>query len=297
MKIELQLSDHTISQRILKASERLKSPSHDPNSNPTHKYLLRGVIPKAQCFFVLERAESDIGQDSLISQSVPGHQWWRIEFDRASATPVQVTKVSEEDTLKAASSDSPKVTLVYASERASEFEDKPLPSPLHNFVRADNLAFQAELDSHRPQVQSSTYATSLSPQKRKVYTDTYDSDMEVERGDSPEPHSQEEFRSGNSSPLDPNPSDEEVRVHTGNLPSNASNRARPLEPKVPARGYDDLIPLSARDDSQEMQESGTGLLNDYSGKSKFGSHIPDMKMDIEDDDEGCVEGEAGTKGR
>lgn len=59
--------------------------------------------------------------------------------------------------------------LVYASEKAMQFEAKPLPHPLETFVRNDNQCFKAELAEEDSQSQVT------SPGKRKFDAQSNDS--------------------------------------------------------------------------------------------------------------------------
>ncbi|KNG89401.1 ubiquitin interaction motif protein [Aspergillus nomiae NRRL 13137] len=91
-------------------------------------------------------------------------QWWRISFSTDDAKARQVEsqqgdapssknadvigytarKVREIEVLKAAREESKNVLLVYANGNAMNFREEPIPSPLQEFVNADNAIFDAE---------------------------------------------------------------------------------------------------------------------------------------------------------
>ena len=74
------------------------------------------------------------------------YQWWRITYSASDTKPVCKMKVDEDLVLQAAMEEGKTAILVYASERATDERfNQPLPAALENFVRADNLAFAAEL--------------------------------------------------------------------------------------------------------------------------------------------------------
>ena len=277
-------------ERVLQVSNRLKEPSEDPKLSPKHRYLLKGVILKSNSFYVLDRSDEGDEASQPLSPSVPGHQWWRIEYNTTSIHPVQTTKVAEKEVLDAASMDADEVYLVYASDKALAHESKPLPTQLQNFVRADNLAFQAEQEEHQTQkdqemswekthaqdwsnphqtweatppqqpwsgpIEASEFPAALSPQKRKAKEAAEDSDMEVERDDSPAMQSDdEEFISSDSSPLDPHPFERASVRYDSDISPPMQQRLRPLEPKPPAMGLNGRLPATFQQyDDQEMEE-------------------------------------------
>jgi hypothetical protein len=62
-----------------------------------------------------------------------------------------VLKVSEEDVLKAAREEDDSITLVYASDKAVDFQGSTLTGPLQLFLRADNKVFDNELRGKQAQ--------------------------------------------------------------------------------------------------------------------------------------------------
>ena len=258
--------------RLLEISDKLKRPSETPEEPPKYRYVLVGVILRSSTAFVLEPVTSDDSESQSLSPSFPGYQWWKIDYEASSLNPVQTIKVNEKAVLGAARTTSNSVYLVYASDKALSQERKPLPTQLQNFVKADNLAFQAELDEHETQrtqemswkatsnsqdwsnqnqawagavphqiwddqPMTNDFPSALSPQKRKAKEAAEDSDMEVERDvDSPAMRSDDDegFISNGSSPLDPFPFERPAEPFDSSMQQPMQQRLRPLEPKPPA---------------------------------------------------------------
>lgn len=287
-------------------------PTDDPETCPTHEYTLRGVATTSSTCYVLEKTKFEADSD-LIDLGEVEWQWWKLEYVNTDARPVVTTKVSEEHVLVAAKTESRSVMLVYADEYAVNYEQTPLPSQLANFVRTDNLSFQAELDE-------STQTIRESPGKRKALSDDSD-DLITEHGRTPpfertytsddpfdvsQPISshREEAREeiipqySDSSSLDPpNDTDDDLPPPPAPVPS-----FRTLKPKPGAQGSsDDNIPISLRrpmdpkptaldqfkasQQNQEMQErsAGTSFLQ-TKGKYKLGSYVPEIDMEDDHDD-------------
>ena len=285
-------------------------PTNDPETSPTHKYTLRGVATTNSTFYVLETAKPE-AEDNLIDLEADEWQWWKLEYVSSDVKPVVTTKVLEEDVLQAARTESRNVLLVYADEFAVTYESTPLPSQLANFVRADNLSFQAELNDF-------LQSTRESPGKRKAVSDDQD-DLTTEHPRSP-PFNRDDFSEDS---LDPNPPD-----YDDTPPSPSPTHSfRTLRPKIGVVGStDDTIPISLRtndystdsmyasfdrDDvsqrSQEMQERGgrTNLLQgraDIKEGYKLGDYSPEINMDDEEDDDDALqigknENAVNSKGR
>ena len=216
------------------------------------------------------------------SPDIETWQWWRLEYTTNSISPVTISKVSELQVLDAASNEYNKALLVYASERAISYESGPLPPQLRNFVRADNLAFAAEIDAFRSNAATAD-PSPKSPQKRKASSS---SDLEVEYPRSPPTDRSHWSSSSASSPFDPNPPDSDVDI--------LASERRPQRTLAPKTGSlassDDMIPVSLHVENtrQEMQESGRGgMLMGVGDKYKLGSYVPEIWM--EDEDEGYAE--------
>ncbi|KAG8532151.1 uncharacterized protein KY384_003791 [Bacidia gigantensis] len=278
------------SQRIMEVCSLLKGSSGDPNHQPKHKYTLRGVRTHPHSFYVLERKVFQ-DEDKMSSSDSSDYEWWKIQYDSSSSNPVQTKQVTENEVLTAASTDCNKALLVYASDRAVSYTPETLPPQLLNFVRADNLAFQAEIDNFIAQDVRDFDPPTIP--KRKAN----DSDLEVEYNRSPGARSNGNASSStSSSPLDEDPTDPFEDDEDYSLePRPPPPKLRPLEPKPrqTTGSSDDHIPVSLRG-GQEMQESTSGrdLLRQYQGKYQLGSYKPEIDMD--DDDDGYV---AGGEGR
>jgi len=130
--------------------------------------------------YICRRAEVDLIDMDLDGDAPKAlnDQWWRIHYAPLGSSPVSVAsafnakqkqKTTEEKVLEAAKNESNNTILVYASEKALNFQKHALPKALdvcfphhatfrnktnvyQNFVRWDNAAFRAEL----PDSQSGT---------------------------------------------------------------------------------------------------------------------------------------------
>ena len=86
------------------------------------------------------------------------------------------------------------VIAVYASDKAINYPQKPVPNPLRNFVRADNLHFAKELEHPDPsftqntdslgwgQVQNQAY--NYQPRSRNSSVDSMQANLDTEMSDS-----------------------------------------------------------------------------------------------------------------
>ena len=275
----------SVLERTMEASKLYKDPPKVPGQLPNHRYTLRGVRTSPFTMYVLERTAAD-DDNAMLGSSAIDYEWWKIEFNPSSSTPVQTSITSEEVVLNAASTDSNAALLVYASDQAISYESHSLPPQLAKFVRADNSAFQAELENHN--IQNTTNDFELpSIQKRKAATDG-DSDLEVEYDRSPGARSTGDGNSSNaSSPLDAT-SETDDDFDYRSAPPPPGPRLRPLEPKPRAIEYTDSIPVSLRQD-HEMQESGGGkdILKRFARNYESETYTPEM--DVDDSDEGYAE--------
>ncbi|KAL5332666.1 hypothetical protein BJX70DRAFT_383526 [Aspergillus crustosus] len=138
-------------------SKYLTEPSTSPGEPPVHKYTLRGVCTEPHVTYVLRRSTSD----NIDAEPTPdGYQWWRISFSiedaksqaRDSSAPKNADligytarRVREVEVLRAAREESKNVLLVYANSNAMSFKEETVPVALQNFIRADNAAFDTEL--------------------------------------------------------------------------------------------------------------------------------------------------------
>lgn len=121
----------------------------DSNAPKFHRYSLRGVSTTKNTFYLCKRAEPDLIDMDLDDDEPKSNrdQWWRIHFASSGPNPVTVEvgifltrsmdldadprqKTTEEKVLEAAKTESKNMLLVYASEKAMDFEVKPLPASL-----------------------------------------------------------------------------------------------------------------------------------------------------------------------
>ncbi|KAJ8127329.1 hypothetical protein O1611_g6307 [Lasiodiplodia mahajangana] len=111
--------------------------------NPSTKYFLRGVAPTAEVAYVCVRDIDDSA--SLGENSRARDQWWKIGYVKSDASPIKSEKMTLDDVLNAAGTDSRNPILVYASEAALNQKKISLSDALRMFVKADNRSFQQEL--------------------------------------------------------------------------------------------------------------------------------------------------------
>ena len=234
----------------------------------------------------------------MLSTDAKDWQWWKLEYVSNELKPVVCAKYTEEDVLKAASTESRNALLVYASERAVAYGSGDLPPQLHNFVRADNLNFSAELEGMSP-VKPTT------PTKRKA-DDGDDSDLETQIHRSP-PYD----RISNDNP-NPN-EDYDININPPAYYPSPSPPALPSRRPVPRNfgapgSYDSTIPIDLRatrprSDSnsmvldqdekdeygQEMQERGGRSLlhqqHDCNAHHELANHVPGINVVDEEGNE------------
>ncbi|GAW17353.1 hypothetical protein ANO14919_068100 [Xylariales sp. No.14919] len=111
--------------------------------DPSTKYLLRGVATTNEVAYVCVRDVEDSpnsGENPVVKD-----QWWKIGYVKSDASPIKSEKVTPDDVLQAAGTESKNPILVYASEMALNKERIPLSDALRMFVKADNRSFQQEL--------------------------------------------------------------------------------------------------------------------------------------------------------
>lgn len=284
-------------QQLRDISRLYTKPSDDPKESPHHRYTLRGVSigAIAKCphkLYVLERTKPE-EVDDMLSTEAKDWQWWKLDFVSNGNKPVVHEMVSEDEVLKAASSEAATALLVYASERAVSYEVSDLPPQLHNFVRADNLFFSSELEA-------SIQATPATPSKRKAEGEE-DWDMETLQHRSPPYDRNHDI----ADDLDPNPPNYYDEYEDLSPPPALPNRRSIARKPVSKPGsYDDTIPTSLRmketssdpttmivdfdnrsDQGQEMQERGGGKsLLQSKNPYRIGSYTPTMEIDLEDDE-------------
>ena len=78
----------------------------------------------------------------------PAQNWFKMSYETMGAPSIRCEIVSEEAVISAARNAHSEVLLVYANEQMiSTDENQDLPQPLAEFVRADNMAFRASMDT------------------------------------------------------------------------------------------------------------------------------------------------------
>ncbi|KAI1462291.1 hypothetical protein F4805DRAFT_410089 [Annulohypoxylon moriforme] len=155
------------------------TPAYNPEYwNPTHKYCLRGVALTSELAYVCVR--QDLESADTGEEPKPRDQWWKIGYSSTDRNPIKTEKVTQEDVLHAAGTESKYPILVYATEAAMSATPTPLSDALRMFVRADNRSFQQELAQEQDQGQPAegpptsgvraedlSYIAVASPGKRK----------------------------------------------------------------------------------------------------------------------------------
>lgn len=140
----------------------MKESSTQTGAVPVHRYTLRGVSTDQNTTYVLANPNT---VDDLMDTDVDSWDWWKIHWDSQKDNPVDLQvsffpsptseaklislslqKVSSKDVTQAACK-ADNVTAVYASDKAVNYAQKPVPDQLKNFVRADNLHFAMELEN------------------------------------------------------------------------------------------------------------------------------------------------------
>ncbi|KAI1753405.1 hypothetical protein F4782DRAFT_497965 [Xylaria castorea] len=145
---------------------RSDSDSYRPEYwDPSIKYLLRGVATTPEVAYVCVRNAED--PSNLGENSVAKDQWWKIGYVKSDASPIKSEKVTPDDVLHAAGTESKNPILIYASETALTQEPIPLSDALRMFVKADNRSFQQELaqeeSSHKTKNQNQESQTQDQP--------------------------------------------------------------------------------------------------------------------------------------
>ncbi|KAI9826835.1 MAG: hypothetical protein M1832_005774 [Thelocarpon impressellum] len=156
-------------QRLREISSLMTEPHEDPDLNPTHRYTLRGVSTDPHVTYVLYPGTLESPPDPD-DPNPREYQWWRLSYASKDAKPVTKMKVDEDLVLQAATEEGRSAVLVYANERAmDERRILPLPIQLENFVRADNLAFAAEVSGtgNAHGGQAAAQSSSDSPETRQ----------------------------------------------------------------------------------------------------------------------------------
>lgn len=233
----------------------------------------------------------------MLSTEAKDWQWWKIDYVSNATQPIAHTKITEDDVLKDASSESSNALLVYASEAAVAYRGEDLPAQLHNFVRVDNLVFGAELEG-------ANNRKPTTPTKRKADDeDSDDLDAQCHRSPPYDRSLVDTALPNADMDLDP------PGYHSSpSPPPRLAHRSSNLH-RAGTGTYDDVIPTSLRATEpmtdptsmvldqegtslgQEMQETGGGsrsLLKRQSGGKEqhmLGSYVPEIMMEDDEEDE------------
>ena len=221
-------------------------PSDEEDGRPLCRYTLRGVSTNPETIYVLARPRKG---DDLMDTESNEWQWWKITYASGATRPISYTKLREIEVLKAAKDDAEQALLVYASDRAMAYEGKELPPQLLNFVRADNLAFAAELEK-------ATMPKPPTPPKRKAEDDYGDltSDAQPNWGgfqDETPPATSLEYA------MPPPPF-----IHASSNPPPYPPRISTIHHNVNATiPYDDTIPMSLVSEDATVNPSNLSFSN------------------------------------
>jgi len=109
-----------------------------PEDAMQHPYHLWGVATRRDVVYI---RHPDINSD------IPrATQWWRMQYDSESSNPViRRDRLSLQEVIERATTESASALLVYANDEAISVEPIPLPKPLEDFAKRDNLNFLEEL--------------------------------------------------------------------------------------------------------------------------------------------------------
>ncbi|KAF2128325.1 hypothetical protein P153DRAFT_423572 [Dothidotthia symphoricarpi CBS 119687] len=126
-----------------------ETPQETPTPNPPQgqstqdamktPYHLAGVATRRDVVYLLH---------PVPASDPPATQWWRIQYDAESASPTLLRNaVPLSEVIERATTESASALLIYANDAALTAEPAPLPTPLADFVKADNVAFMHELQA------------------------------------------------------------------------------------------------------------------------------------------------------
>ena len=109
-----------------------------PRDAMHHPYQLYGVATRRDVVYLLHPDAS--------SNDPGAKQWWRMQYDTESSNPtIMRDRLSFQDVIKRAISESASALLVYANATATSAQPLPLSAPLEDFVNKDKLIFLEEL--------------------------------------------------------------------------------------------------------------------------------------------------------
>lgn len=116
-------------------------PGQSPQDAMHRPYKLWGVATRRDVVYLLHPdSTSDVSG---------ARQWWRMQYDTEATHPtVMRDRLSLQDVLERATSESASVLLVYANDAATSSDPMPLPEALEQFVKKDNINFVEELQKN-----------------------------------------------------------------------------------------------------------------------------------------------------
>ncbi|KAF1850822.1 uncharacterized protein K460DRAFT_350828 [Cucurbitaria berberidis CBS 394.84] len=112
-----------------------------PQDAMNYPYQLYGVATRRDVVYLVH--------PDIKSNDPGAKQWWRMQYDTESANPVIMRdRLSLQEVIERATSESASVLLIYANEAATSVEPVPLSKPLEDFVKRDKLNFLEELQKN-----------------------------------------------------------------------------------------------------------------------------------------------------
>ncbi|PVI07579.1 hypothetical protein DM02DRAFT_512187 [Periconia macrospinosa] len=120
-------------------------------------YKLQGVATSSTDYYVLHPKSIE----SENSSSPQERQWWYVKYDYTNGDDATIIRqeVNIETVCVDASANSGKVLLVYANDAALSLDNIALPTPLQDFVKADNAVLVEEFERN-----NNTWATTNEPE-------------------------------------------------------------------------------------------------------------------------------------
>ncbi len=111
-----------------------------PQDAMHHPYHLYGVATRRDVIYLLH--------PDIHSNDPGAKQWWRMQYDTESSNPVIMRdRLTFQDVIERATSESASALLVYANTAATSAEPVPLSKALEDFVKKDKLNFLGELQN------------------------------------------------------------------------------------------------------------------------------------------------------
>jgi hypothetical protein len=162
-------------------------PGDDPSQPPNLKYTLTGVATKPEVMYVRQRSHDLLGLETDDTMRKRDEwQWWHIDWPPSSGQkapivgpvsqaqahipatdehnqgsalpdlPYTISEVSEADVIEAVRTEYHTAVLVYASEKALDFQGSALPTALKQMIEQDNVSFGKEIrEETEPETQAS----------------------------------------------------------------------------------------------------------------------------------------------